>query len=189
MAGVSLLSPTPSRPSSTCQRWATSRGTRSTRSPVFVPMPPVGGPMPNPSTGTVPLSWALKPAAVGRGESFRLLFVTSSRDATSADINDYNNHSINDAGAGHSAIQAFKDGFRVIASTEAVDARDNAALTGTGEKIYWMGSNNRVADDYTDLLDGFVGQRETRPTRTGAPRRSPICLDRLGRMTERWGSR
>ena len=47
-------------------------------------------------------------------------------------------HAINDAGAGHSAIRAYKDGFRVIASTPTVNARDNAALTGTGERIYWL---------------------------------------------------
>ena len=121
--------------------------------PDFMPNPGVG-PMPNPSTGVVPRNWSLKPAGVGRGESFRLLFVSSTtRNATSADINDYNNHVIAAAGAGHSAIQAFKDGFRVIASTEAVDATDNAGLTGTGVPIYWLGSINQVADDYADLLD------------------------------------
>ena len=50
----------------------------------------------------------------------------------SSAIDDYNQHAINDAGAGHSAIRAYKDGFRVIASTATVNARDNAALTGTG---------------------------------------------------------
>ena len=55
---------------------------------------------------------------------------------------------------------AFKNGFRVIASTETVDAKDNAGLTGTGVKIYWMGSNNRVADDYADRARRLVGQRE-----------------------------
>ena len=95
------------------------------------------------------------------------------RDATSAAIADYNNHAINDAGAGHSAIRGFKNGFRVIASTETVDAKDNAGLTGTGVKIYWMGSNNKVADDYADLLDGSWDS-ESRPTRTGTPRRSEL---------------
>ena len=119
----------------------------------FTPNPGVG-PMANPGAGEVALNWALTPPGLVRPGSFRLLFATSSRDATSAAIADYNNHAINDAGAGHSAIRAFKNGFRVIASTEAVDARDNAGLTGTGVKIYWMGSNDRVADDYADLLDG-----------------------------------
>ena len=95
----------------------------------------------------------MRPPQVGRGKSFRLLFATSTRDATSAAIADYNNHAINDAGAGHSAIRGFKNGFRVIASTETVDAKANAGLTGTGVPIYWMGSNNKVADNYADLLD------------------------------------
>ena len=122
--------------------------------PVFVPTPGVGGPMPNPSMGTVPAGWPLKPAGAGRGP-FRLLFATPTRDATSADINVYNRHAIDAAGTGHSAIRAFKNGFRVIASTGAVDARDNAGLTGTAVvPIYWMGSGNKVADNYADLLDG-----------------------------------
>ena len=122
--------------------------------PVFVPTPGVGGPMPNPSMGTVPGGWPLKPAGAGRGP-FRLLFATPTRDATSADINVYNRHAIDAAGTGHSAIRAFKNGFRVIASTGAVDARDNAGLTGTAVvPIYWMGSGNKVADNYADLLDG-----------------------------------
>ena len=147
--------------------------------PNFTPNPGVG-PMANPGAGEVALNWALTPPGLVRPGSFRLLFVTSSRNATSAAIADYNNHAINDAGAGHSAIRGFKNGFRVIASTETVDARDNAGLTGTGVKIYWMGSNNRVADDYADCSTAR-GTPRARPTRTGAPRRSRIGLDRLGR--------
>ena len=110
--------------------------------------------MPGPGTGQVALNWAFTPPGLVRPGSFRLLFATSARDATSAAIADYNNHAINDAGAGHSAIPGLKNGFRVIASTEAVDAKDNAGLTGTGVKIYWMGSSEKVADNYADLLDG-----------------------------------
>ena len=110
--------------------------------------------MPNPGAGEIALNSPLTPPGLVRPGSFRLLFATSARDATSAAIADYNNHAINDAGAGHSAIRAYKGGFRVIASTETVDARDNAGLTGTGVPIYWMGSNDKVADDYADALDG-----------------------------------
>ena len=120
--------------------------------PVFVPNPGVG-PMPSPSMGTVPRNWSLRPVDVDFGEQFRVLFVTR-RAMPSADINDYNQHAINAAGAGHSAIRAYKDGFRVIASTATVDARDNAGLTGTGVKIYWLDGQNKVADDYADLFDG-----------------------------------
>ena len=125
---------------------------------------PMTAPMANPGTGFVPRGWALTPEGVGAGESFRLLFATPSRNATSADINDYNNHAINAAGTGHAAIRALKNGFRVIASTATVDARDNAGLTGTGVPIYWLGSNNRVADDYADLLDASWDNESESPT-------------------------
>lgn len=79
------------------------------------------------------------------------------RDATSTDFNVYNRHAIDNAGNGHRAIRRFKDGLRVIGSTAGVDAVDNAALTGSGVPIYWMGASAsaaRVADDYADLLEG-----------------------------------
>ena len=121
--------------------------------PTFM-LPPGTPPMPVPSAGTVPPGWALTPTGVGRGNGFRLLFLTSTtQDATSSNINDYNNIVIARAGTGHSAIQAFKDGFRVIGSTQAVDAKDNADLTGTGVPIYWL-DGAKAADNYSDFLDG-----------------------------------
>ena len=136
-----------------------------------MPPDPLTPPMANPGTGTVPREgWALKPAGIGYGDSFRLLFVSSTtRNATSTDINDYNQHVINAAGAGHSAIQALKNGFRAIASTEAVDARDNAGLTATGVRIYWLGSNDKVADNNGDLLDG-TWDNETAKNESGQAR-------------------
>ena len=135
--------------------------------PNFTPNPSVG-PMANPGMGEVPLDWALKPASISREQPFRLLFVSSTkRNATSAAIADYNQHVIDAAGAGHSAIRAFKDGFRAIASTEAVDARDNAGLTGTGVPIYWLNSNTRVADNNADLLDG-TWDSESATSETGS---------------------
>ena len=118
---------------------------------------PVTGSTPMTPAGAVavPSGWDLVPPGVTR--SFRLLFVSSTtRDATSSDINDYNNHVISAAGSGHSAIQAYKDGFRAIASTAAVDARDNAGLTGTGAPIYWL-NGAKVAENNNDLLDGSWG--------------------------------
>ena len=116
--------------------------------------PPGTVPMADPGAAVVPPGWSLIPSGLGSGRYFRLLFVSSTgRDATSSDINDYNNHVIANAGAGHTAIRAFKDGFRVIASTEAVDARDNAGLTGAGVPVYWL-NGAEVAGNYADLLDG-----------------------------------
>ena len=119
-----------------------------------MPPDPLTPPMANPGTGVVPRGWALQPEEIGYGDRFRLLFVSSTtRNANSTDINDYNEHVIAAAGAGHAAIQTLKSGFRVIASTEAVDAKDNAGLTGTGVKIYWL-DGDKVADNYADMLDG-----------------------------------
>ena len=59
----------------------------------------------------------------------------------------------NAAAAGHADIQAYSAGFRVVGSTETVDARDNTGTTGTGVAIYWLGGN-KIADDYADFYDG-----------------------------------
>ena len=102
----------------------------------------------------VPHDWALKPADLTTGEAFRLLFLTSTtRDATSSDIADYNAFVQTAAAAGHAVIQAYSGDFRVVASTAADDARDNTATTATGVPIYWLGGN-QVADDYADFYDG-----------------------------------
>ena len=115
---------------------------------------PLTPPMATPSGVRVPADWPLTPRNLGTSHSFRLLFVSSApRDATASDINAYNNHVIALAGTGHTSIRAFKDGFRAIASTTAVEARDNAALSGTGVPIHWM-NGVKVADNYGDFLDG-----------------------------------
>ena len=103
-------------------------------------------------------NWALKPSAIGPGQSFRLLFVTSThRDANSANIGVYNSFVQGRANAGHTAIQGFGDEFRALISTSAVDARDNTATTHTnanrGVPIYWL-NGNKAADDYADFYDG-----------------------------------
>ena len=105
----------------------------------------------------VPAGWALKPADVVAGGSFRLLFVTTTgRDGTSDEISDYNTHVQAAAADGHTAIQSYSAQFRAVASTDpadGVDARDNTATTGTGVPIYWL-DGAKVADDYADFYDG-----------------------------------
>ena len=118
----------------------------------FTPMPGAG--MVGAPTGEVPSDWSLKPSGVGRAKGFRLLFITTGkRDATASDIATYNTFVQNAVGAGHTDIRAYKSGFRALASTEAVDARDNTGTTGTGVPVYWL-NGNRLADDYADLYDG-----------------------------------
>ena len=104
----------------------------------------------------VPLDWNLKPAGIGPGERFRLIFLSSTkRNAASSDIETYNTFVQNQAAAGHANIQDHASRFRVVGCTQAVDARDNTGTNtnGPGVPIYWVGGN-KVADDYTDLYDG-----------------------------------
>ena len=116
---------------------------------------------------TVPADWSLIPTGLGPGDSFRLLFIGSSnRNASSSDINVYNTF-VQDLveATGHADIKAFSGTFRMLGSTEDVDARDNTGTTGTSVAIYWLGGA-KVADDYGDFYDGdwdeeATGRRES----------------------------
>ena len=103
---------------------------------------------------TVPSNWSLKPSGLSAGDEFRLLFLTSTnRNAQSAAIADYNTFVQNRAAAGHTDIQSYSSGFTAVASTDAVNARDNTSTTGTGFPIYSLGGAKQ-ADDYADFYDG-----------------------------------
>ncbi len=107
----------------------------------------------SPAEQTVPEDWALIPDGIQPGDSFRLLFVTSTTTAASStDIADYNVHA-QTAADGNESLKSFKGQFRALISTSAVDARDNTATTGTGVPVHWLGGD-KVADDYADLYDG-----------------------------------
>jgi len=106
----------------------------------------------------VPEDWALNPADLGKGDTFRLMVLTSTKmHATSSNIADYNEHVQAAVANGHAAIQAHSALFRAVGSTSSVDARDNTGTaSGTGEPIYWLGGG-RLADGYTDLWIGGWG--------------------------------
>ena len=102
----------------------------------------------------VPHNWPPIPTGVLPGQQFRLIFLTSTtRDASSTDIDDYNTFIQGRAAAGNDDIREYQSGFRVVGSTADVDARDNTATTGTGVAIYWL-NGNKVADNYGDFYDG-----------------------------------
>ncbi len=133
-------------------------------------------------TGTpVPENWGLVPDGLSGGDEFRLLFVTSTpMDSKSADIEDYNKFVQGRAAAGHGEIQAYSSGFRVVGSTETVDARDNTATTYTkgdkGVRIYWLGGGTKVADDYEDFYDGSWDDEANRKTESGKLNSKPSVL-------------
>ena len=106
----------------------------------------------------VPNNWSLKPTGLNAGAQFRLLFLSSTkRNASSTDIADYNTFIQTRAAAGHTDIQAYSAGFRVVGCTAAVDARDNTKTTYTttakGVPIYWL-DGTKAADEYEDFYDG-----------------------------------
>jgi len=102
---------------------------------------------------TVPSDWPLIPLGVGAGETFRLMFMTEDhRDATAADIGVYDAHVREAARDGHAAIRRYADGFRVVGSTAAVDARDHTG-TNPGEaghtdaEVWWL-NGERIAANH-----------------------------------------
>ena len=118
--------------------------------------------------GTIPADWSLKPNAVGAGETFRLMFLsTTTRNGSSTDIADYNTHVQAAAAAGHADIRPYSADFTAIGSTAAVNARDNTQTgsTHTDAPIYWVHtgqSRGAVADNYADFYDGTWGNTTVR---------------------------
>ena len=111
-----------------------------------------------PVAGEVLATWGLAPPGLLPGAQFRLLLVTSTpRNASAGDIDTYNQHVRDAAAGGRLALRSFAPSFRVLASTEDVDARDNTVTAYTagapGVPVYWVGGA-KVADDYADLYDG-----------------------------------
>ena len=102
--------------------------------------------------------WGLVPSGLTVGDSFRLLFVSSTtRHAGSIATGFYDSHVRDAVASGHADIQAYADHVRTLGSTDAIDARDHTATTYTtsdlGVPIYWL-AGDKVADDYSDLYDG-----------------------------------
>ena len=103
-------------------------------------------------TYTVPADWPLVPEELRRiGGEFRLLFLTNTwRDATTANIADYDAH-VQDSivgshtGGSHPAIIPYSDAFKVVGSTPTVNARDHID-PGRDTAIYWL-NGPRVAKD------------------------------------------
>jgi PEP-CTERM motif len=98
------------------------------------------------------------PTGLNPGDHYRLAFVTSTtRDATSADIADYNAF-VADAANAAPELLALGTTWTAIASTATVDARDNTGTNpniSVGVAIYGL-DDLRIADDNADLWDGDI---------------------------------
>ena len=116
---------------------------------------------------SIPHDWSLKPSGLDTRDKFRLLFVSSTkRNANPTAIATYNTFVQTRAAAGHTDIQTYSAGFKVVGCTATVDAIDNTGTTGTGVPIYWL-DGDKVADDYADFYDGSWDSRSP-TTETGA---------------------
>ena len=118
----------------------------------------VPAPLPAFAQEEVPFEWPLKPDGVGRGETFRLMFVsTNTRGGGSSIISNYNNVVRTAADNGHPALDPYKNDFNAVASTSSRDARDNTDTNpnsdGAGEPIYRVGGD-KIADNHADFYDG-----------------------------------
>ena len=103
-------------------------------------------------------SWSLIPSGLSVGDEFRLLFLSSTgRDAEASGINAYNTFIQDLANAGHTDIQEYSDGFKVVGCTRSAEAPANTRTIYTtsdkGVPIYWL-NGNKLADDYEDFYDG-----------------------------------
>ena len=121
---------------------------------------------------TISPTWSLIPAGFSPGDQFRLVFLSSTtRDGSSSGIADYNTFIQNRAVAGHTDIQAYSMGFRVVGCTTAVDAHDNTGTTYSstykGVPIYWL-NGAKAADDYEDFYDGSWDEEASNKNELGA---------------------
>ena len=100
-----------------------------------------------------------QPAVLAPGDQYRLVFVTSTtRDATSSNIGDYNTF-VTNAAAAVTELAALGTTWSAIGSTATVDARDNTGTNpfsdGAGVRIYDL-LGTKVADTNSDLWDGSI---------------------------------
>ena len=106
----------------------------------------------------IPASWPLVPPNVAPGDSFRLLFTSSTKThASSSDLTVYDAVVQRDAASGHQGIRDYSSNFKALASTATVNARyhtDSAySNADPGVPIYWL-NGAKVAADYRDFYDG-----------------------------------
>lgn len=100
------------------------------------------------------------PTVLNPGDTYRLVFLTSTTTvATSTSISTYNTF-VNAAADLNSDLDAIS--WTAMGSTATVNVRDNTGTTGAGTSIaIYTVTGNLVANDYTDLWDGFIANEIT----------------------------
>ena len=95
---------------------------------------------------TVSSGWSLTPSSLNPGDRFRLMFLTTSRNATPKDIDVYNEWVQGRAAGGHDSIREYAEAFNLLGCTEDDAARDNTGTTYTaadkGVPIYWLNAQS-----------------------------------------------
>jgi len=114
------------------------------------------------TAGAAQAALVVVPTDLAPGAQYRLVFVTDgTRDATSTNINDYNNFVTNQV-TGSALANALSGAgltttWKAIGSTASVAARDNTGTnpSSTGVPIYLI-NGNKVANNNADLWDGSI---------------------------------
>ena len=120
-------------------------------------------------------NWELNPAGFESGDSFRLLFLSAdTRNATSSDIGEYNTFVQNLAANGHSAIQAYAAGFRVVGCTSARSTPATTPPPRAPRAFPSTGSTVQRSPTTTPTSTTGVGTTKvTRPTATRTASTAP----------------
>mgnify|MGYP007059403780 FL=1 len=106
------------------------------------------------------------PPGLGGSQSYRLMFVTAgTRDALSGNITDYNTF-VNSAANAVPELAALGTEFRVLGSTQTVNARDNLDFGGANDVPIFRLDGNQIANNNADLFDDLI--------------LNPINVDELG---------
>ncbi len=125
---------------------------------------------------TVPHDWPQIPHGLNAGDKFRLLLATAETAASSSHIGKYDSFAMSEVSNGLDSIKSYTSEFKALVSTSVTNLKTHNGLTGAGVPIYWVASSpvasNKVADDYTDFLDGSWDQEQS-PTGADGVARSP----------------
>ena len=131
--------------------------------------------------GTISLDDPLVPAGLGDGDTFHLVFVTTTtRDASPTDIAVYNAFVQAAADGGGSVVAGHGFTWKAIGSTETTNARDNAVVSAPVYRLDGV----QVATGYADMWSGTIAHPINKD-QTGATRNVEVWTgSTTGGLTE-----